>query len=180
MVAFAVALVTCPGLGLVLIPPSVVNPAPLAYHTAALRAGFLDVESTNAMDNIFPTTVTLARTSSGTTSFDFGSLLDDVESTPTTDTEKKAEAKRLADAEEAKMMAARDEIAIKRMAGVDAARQREFEAQKASGAAFCEERDPSKVLGDSGRTGVLSAKACMRVRDGQIESGPRTGALLIF
>ena len=106
-------------------------------------------------------------------------LIDDIDPA-TTAMDAKAAAMRAQLAEEQRIMDARDEVAIRRMAEVQAARQRELEAQKASGVPFCAENDPTKVLGDSGRTGVLTAKACQRVRTGLIETGPRTGALLIF
>ena len=63
-------------------------------------------------------------------------------------------------------------------AEIEAAKERERQAQLNSGVPLCEKG--SGVLGDSGRTGVLTAKACTRIRDGTIETGPRTGALLFF
>lgn len=125
------------------------------------------------------TATLLARDTGNTGAFPISGLIDDIDPA-TTAMDAKAAAMRAQLAEEQRIMDARDEVAIRRMAEVQAARQRELEAQKASGVPFCAENDPTKVLGDSGRTGVLTAKACQRVRTGLIETGPRTGALLIF
>lgn len=125
------------------------------------------------------TATLLARDTGNTGAFPISGLIDDIDPA-TTAMDAKAAAMRAQLAEEQRIMDARDEVAIRRMAEVQAARQRELEAQKGSGAPFCAESDPTKVLGDSGRTGVLTAKACQRVRNGLIETGPRTGALLIF
>lgn len=125
------------------------------------------------------TATLLARDTGNTGAFPISGLIDDIDPA-TTAMDAKAAAMRAQLAEEQRIMDARDEVAIRRMAEVQAARQRELEAQKASGVPFCAENDPTKVLGDSGRTGVLTAKACQRVRNGLIETGPRTGALLIF
>lgn len=124
-------------------------------------------------------TATLLARDTGNGVFPISGLIDDIDPA-TTAMDAKAAAMRAQLAEEQRIMDARDEVAIRRMAEVQAARQRELEAQKASGVPFCAENDPTKVLGDSGRTGVLTAKACQRVRNGLIETGPRTGALLIF
>ena len=125
------------------------------------------------------TATLMARDTGNTGAFPISGLIDDIDPA-TTAMDAKAVAMRAQLAEEQRIMDARDEVAIRRMAEVQAARQRELEAQKASGVPFCAENDPTKVLGDSGRTGVLTAKACQRVRTGLIETGPRTGALLIF
>ena len=78
---------------------------------------------------------------------------------------------------EARQMAERDAVALRRMKAVKEAREREREALAASGVPPCPTGGP---FGDAGRTGVLTAKVCARQRDGTIESAQRTGAFLVF
>lgn len=92
--------------------------------------------------------------------------------------EARAAALRAKTAEKERTQAARDEVAIKRMAEVAARKAAEAEENAARGIPKC---SSDGVFGESaGRTGVLTAQQCMRDRDGIIESGTRTGAFLIF
>ena len=118
---------------------------------------------------IFPASVELpstlvARASSGNfDDFDIGSMFDDIPST-SSDSDRKAAALR-AETEQAEVVkAARAEKAIARMALEDERKVREAEAIAASGVPICE----TSVWG-SGSTGLLSAKACARVRDGVVD-----------
>jgi len=132
---------------------------------------------------LFPSSSTLLayRTPSG--SVDLSSFLDDeinvrggAGSRGATDSEKKADARREELRKEEEMQKARAKVAIERMDAAEAAKVRAAEAALASGVPPCE----SSVWGGAGQTGLLSAKACARARDGMIEEGKRTGAFIIF
>ena len=82
---------------------------------------------------------------------------------------------RAANAKEEAMKAARAETAIARMAEVKEAKAREVERLRASGVPLCQESAWGK-----GSTGLLSATACTRERDGFIEEGKRTGFAVVF
>lgn len=171
-------LVVCAGL--------VVNvpvPAPPHQPSAVMRPVLGDFvprpPSVSSSGLIFPATVDLPSTlmarvsSSGKLDFDIGSMLDDIPSPGSDAADIKAAALR-AEIEQAEAVkAARAEKAIARMALEDERKVREMERIAASGVPECE----SSVWG-SGSTGLLSAKACSRVRDGVVEqravSGSRT------
>ena len=122
-----------------------------------------------------PSTALLARTASTTPSdFSLSGLLDDVSATSDADA-KAAEMVARAKAEEA-LKANRAAAAIARMDEVAVAKQLAAERAAATGLPTCEE----SVWG-SGSTGLLTAKTCVRVRDGlSIDAKPRTGFGLIF
>lgn len=90
------------------------------------------------------------------------------------DSRSKAEALQKATAAEEATKQARAEKAIARAKETAAAKQREREAIENSGVPACDNSGPW-----GSATGLLTAKACSRVRDGSIEQGKRTGFFLV-
>ena len=112
---------------------------------------------------------------------DLGSLLDDVApSSQVTETDRRAAALSEQKAQEEQMKAVRAQVAITRMDEAAAAKAREAELVNSrieDGLQPCED----SVWGGSGQTGLLSAKACARLRDGLLENGRgRTGFFVVF
>lgn len=121
-----------------------------------------------------------ASTAYGGGAVDMGSLLDDFEPVKKTargeiSADERARTLAAANKAEAAKQAARAETAIARMKLADEAKARADEAAANSGLPPCED----SVWG-SGQTSIASAKACLRKRDGSMESKSRSGAFLIF
>jgi len=172
--ATAVALLVAPAPPLLPAPHPVVQMRPLirtALPSTALLAGSASAPSdvrllsTSFFDDEAPTARADATTPAA-------------RAKEASSVEARAAALRAKTAEKERTQAARDEVAIKRMAEVAARKAAEAEENAARGIPKC---SSDGVFGESaGRTGVLTAKQCMRDRDGIIESGTRTGAFLIF
>ena len=150
--------------GLLLPPPQVVQ-APVSVvqrFPAAVNTG------------VFPTTGMLAR-NAASGAVDLASFLDDVESTNGA-TDAKAAEMRARLAKEAAEQESKAAIAFQRMEAVKAAKQAELERLEASGLPPC----PTGGTWGDGTTGFGQAKACARVRNGEVQSSERTGFFLVF
>ena len=107
-------------------------------------------------------------------SLSLSDMLDDVPLDASKDALQKSEARRAAEAAEAATKEARAAVAIQRMEETKAGLERAQEKAIASSVPMC----PDGIFGTG--TGVLSAQACVRKRDGIIDAKKGSGFMVIF
>jgi len=123
-----------------------------------------------------PTTGILARVNAASGPVDLSSFLDEVDSSATAEATAKADAMRAKIVQAEADKDAKAAIALARMEAVKAAKKAEIERLEASDVPPCPTGGP---WGD-GSTGFGQAKACTRVRDGNVGGSQRTGFFLVF
>ena len=126
---------------------------------------------------MLPSTMLASRSGGGPIEVDLDSFFEDANApaSSSNDAADKAKALRAANAQEETEKQRRAATAIERMEAENSRAEALAVRMANSGVEPCQE----SVWGN-GQDGLLQAKACYRVRDGVIESRPRTGALLIF